>query len=199
MENKKTILQRLETVETELSNLSDSVNAAFNNFKTTMQSEMEVVEAVVNVLNSKFPVAEGEPNFSVLVEQAMQAKKAARENEQLTREKDHINNLIKAGALKVTDALTTNSLLVGRIFTAADNTLVKARVQIEFSRLTPPAQQALLGKGVGDTFESDGQKLEIVEVYEVVQTATPTAAPVSTPARAEAAPEPTSTPDPTVA
>ena len=171
-ENKPlTVLQRLDNHEKSLHAVQQNVDNAFSTLRSSVQSAMELLEAVVHTI-------EGGP---AKVEEVLKSKRMERAVEKAEQEKKQIETLVAQGVLKISEAITSMSLLVGRIFDKDGNVTGAGRNQVEFSALNPEIKEKFLGQGPGFVFTTDaGEKFEVLEVYEInppQNAVAPTAAP----------------------
>lgn len=162
-----TILQRVENLERKTNEVSSKLDGVFEQFRSSLGASMEVIEGLIGVVQDMRP-----PDVSViqLVQDKVEASRAAKREAKMEQEKQQVAQLVETGVLKVTDTITERSFLVGRSFDPAGNIAGLPRQQFEFSQLHPDVKAKFLGQGPGFSFASEtGEKLEILEVYEIVQ------------------------------
>jgi hypothetical protein len=179
-----TIMQRLENVEKTQQNGQQMTEGMFNQFRTALTTAMETLDATMAVLsdlNPEVPVADK-------VQEKVKAKRHERLVAQSEQEKSQLEQLVKAGVVRVSETIAENSILVARIFDANGEVTGVGRTQLEVNRLNPSIRPNFLGQGVGYVYEAESKdKLEVLEVYEVVPQSAEAAAP-GTPAEVTAEP-----------
>lgn len=170
-----TVLERLEAVEQTSNAVRGDLDTLFEQFRGSMQQEMEIVQSVIEVLKT------ADPEFTNKVQAVIDTNKKAREQARADQEKKQLDQLVEAGVYKASDTITENSVLVGRVFDPEGNVRGVGRVQLNFSNLDKAVQPAFLGQSVGYAYEAPTkEKLEVLEIYD------PAPAPAPVEAKVEA-------------
>lgn len=123
----------------------------------------EAVKNLVKVINGI--VAASPEGFELKVQDAIKADEAKRAEEQLNREKAMIEKLVQAGVLTAVDAVSEDSIVVGREFDSSGNLLGVGRAQVRFDQFTADAKAKVLGQGAGFVIEVPNGKFEVLEIY----------------------------------
>lgn len=171
----KPVLERMSEVEGTVENLSQVFDSTFLQTRDHIALIMQTLEAIMGVQKKT------NPTFDTEVDEFMKNKRQERLQKKAESEKAQLDALLKNGDVKVANVVSKNSLLVGRLFDPSGNLNGAGREQAIFGSFSPDAQTALLGQGVGFTFESGNKhKFELLEIYEPVPKAPQPAPPVAT-------------------
>lgn len=159
-----TVLERLQATEANVQRLQESVDGLFVNLRNSLQAQMEVMEAIIEVAKVSDPEVESK------MQKVIETKRLEREVAKAEQEKKQVEQLVEAGILKQAELVSPDSVVVGRIFNKNGEVTGAGRVQSEYGRYTEACQKAILGQGVGFVYETEqAEKFEILEIYDVVQ------------------------------
>ncbi len=160
-----TVLERLELVEKNTSRVQEGLDGLFTQFRGSLQSQMEIVEAVIETCKA------ADPEFINKVQAQIEAKRAERVAAREEQERKQLEAMVTAGVLKTSDVVTAESVVVGRVFDK-DGAVAQARLQRELGSFSAEIQTALVNQGVGFVYEAPTtEKFEVLEVYEIVKEA----------------------------
>ena len=190
-EQKKNLLERLETLEQSFGNLAQTATLA-KNLRDAFGVVVETLDALIEEMGGK--------DLSDRLTARLAAKREAQKQARNERAKAVIEQLVKNNQLEAVAAVDATTVIIG---TESNSTgaIVDEYVQTAFSNLVPEAQAKILGQGVGFVLEHNESKLTITGLYRMkaqtdapaALTETPAATPAeSTPAAAqttETAPE----------
>ncbi len=157
-EKQLTVLERVNNLEKALSLTQNNNDEVSNSLRQSMQGALELLDALTYCVDGG----------AAKVEATLKARRAERAAQRVEQEKAQVEQLVGQGVLKVSEAITATSFIVG---------------QLEYARLVEGVGEKFLGQSVGFTFTLDnGDKFEVLEVYEIQQPAVAeAAAPVATP------------------
>jgi hypothetical protein len=168
------VLERMAEVEAAVENFTQVFDSTFLQTRDHIALIMQTLEGIIGVAKKTTPT------FDVEVDEFMKTKRQERLQKKADSEKAQLDVMLKNGDVKVSEVVGENSLLVGRLFDPSGNLNGAGREQALFASFSPDAQTALLGKGVGFTFESSNKhKFELLEIYDAVPK-TPQPAPAVT-------------------
>jgi len=169
-------LDRLAQVEKTLPNIISAVNNAFGRMDGQLNSQGEVLEAVVALL--------GMDTVQAKIKETREAKATAA----MEQEKAALEELVKNGDVALVEKIGDKALIVGREYNPDGTVRHPGRAQVAFQRVDVQFQPTLRDQKAGFTFDlPNGGKFEVVEVYEVVEK------PEAAQPAAEAPPEATTT------
>jgi hypothetical protein len=162
-----TVLQRLENLERANQELDQKLNTTFDRLRSQVAYVMEVVDALTVVFKDGTAELTPIPDLETLVETKLLARREQRKKERVEQENKQLANLVEMGVVKPAEKITANSLIVGRSFDSKGEVVGIGREQFEFGNLHPSVKDQFMGKEVGFLFESNGNKLEVLEIYEI--------------------------------
>ena len=177
-----TVMQRIENLEKVNAELDQKLNSTFDKLRGQVGYVMEVVDALSTVLKQGVV---GTADFDATVEKALLARREERKQERLAAENKQMANLVEMGVVSPSNSITPNSLLVGRSFDKNGEVQGIGREQFEFVNLHPQVKEQFLGKEVGFVFEANGNKMEVLEIYEIKPQNEEKSMPVATPSAVE--------------
>jgi tetrahydromethanopterin S-methyltransferase subunit G len=167
------ILQRVENIEKKLQNVITNVDQMFGQVRNSVTSTLEVLEATLLVMGDFSGL-----DMAQQVQDKIKAKRLEREVERVNAEQAQLEQMVSAGALRVAEAVTNTSVLVGKFFEPDGTVSGAGRSQFSFDQITSDEfKQAVMGASVGFIYSKDGVKvMELLAVYEP-NTVTPVAPP----------------------
>ena len=173
-------LERLDQVEKTVGNIVGAVNNSLGQVSQQLGGITEVLDAVVQTLGAETIQKIMTENRQAKAEAAAQAEEAA------------LKELLSKGDIKVAEAISEKSIVVGRETNPDGTVRAPGRAQVAFARIDPNFQGPFLGKAVGFVLDlPNGGKFEVLEIYEVVEKPETVPAESSTPeAPAASATEP---------
>ncbi len=187
-----TVMQRIERLEQNNTELNEKLATTFDRTRGQLGYVMEVVEAFTSVVATDPEFA---TNLESKIEANLLAKREVRKQERRDQENKQLASMVEMGVVKPSETITTNSLIVGRSFDAQGEVQGIGREQFEYGNLHPSAKESFLGKEVGFIYEVNGNKMEVLEIYEITPQNEVKASPVS---GATETPLPPATPEATV-
>jgi hypothetical protein len=153
----KSATERLEAIEGEVPRLIAGVNNGFSNLETRLNEMTEILNAIAQLHG------EAEVSAKVAENRIERAVQAAQ------RQKEGLEKAIIDGRVVVTDTVGPKSVVVCKETDKDGNATTPGRVQLEFGQIRPEFQEKFLGKGTGVKVEApNGNILEVVEVYNLV-------------------------------
>ncbi len=171
-------LDRLNQLEKTLPNIISAVNNAFGRMDGQLNSQGEVLEAVVDLL--------GQDSVTLKIKEKRELKATAA----MEQEKAALEELVKNGDVVKVEAITEKALIVGREYNPDGTVRHPGRAQVGFQRVDVQFQPSLSGQKAGFMFDlPNGGKFEVVEVYEVVEKPEPKAEETKAPEAPPPAPE----------
>lgn len=161
-----TRLKQLEKEVTELRNqlvqFSNAVNNAFKEQVGGVAKRVEDLEEIVSVMVDDFGIE--------ALEAGLEARRARKVAEGIQKAKDNIAAGLQQGYLVAATEISPDSLIVGTE-TAPDGSVVAEFASMLFRQMKPEAQEGLLGKGVGTTYQAGPNVFTVNEIYNVNVTA----------------------------
>ncbi len=152
-----TILERINALESTLTQVQRSTDGNLNQFRSALSNVVEVVSALVEVSGGK--------DLDDKVQAKLQERQDAKAAAEAQKAKDVLKQLVDAGTLAVADTITEESIIIGREFDKEGNVVAPGYVQVQFSQFVEDAKKALLGQGPGFVYETNGTKFEVTDVY----------------------------------
>jgi hypothetical protein len=124
--------------------------------KDALQLLHEKLDAVISLQNRELPLSEGNIN-EVVVEMKVNSLK------------ERVDQMLQQGAIKVTDVVGEDSLIVSRELNK-EGKVENPRLQFLVGRLIDELKSRFVGKKTGDLIQGEENKLdiEIMEIYDLV-------------------------------
>lgn len=161
----KSALERIDQLEQDIPQIVMGVNEAIMGQRQATGELAQVVEALTEII--------GSGNVDSKIKEIQERKTLAR----VEQAKKNLEDGLEKGTVVKADAISDKSLVVGRETDKDGNVVFPGRAQVTFDQIAPEFQDKLLGQGAGFAVETKaGGKFEVVEVYDVITTATGTAA-----------------------
>ena len=175
-------LDRLDQVEKTIPNLISAINNSLGGLNNQLNSQGEVLEAVVELLGVE------------TVQSTIKASRERKATEAMEAEKKALEELKSRGDVAPAEKISEKALIVGREYNKDGTVRHPGRAQVAFQRVDDQFRQGLLGQAAGFVLElPNGGKFEVLEIYEVVEKKEEPAPP---PPEAVAAPEADAAPAP---
>lgn len=151
-------LDRLDQVEKTLPSLISAINNSLGQMNGQLNSQGEVLEAVVELL--------GQDTVSGKIKE----NRERRATETMEAEKKALEELKSRGDLVAVEKVTEKGLIVGREYNPDGTVRHPGRAQVAFQRVDDQFKAGLKDQAVGFVLSlPNGGKFEIVEIYEVVE------------------------------
>lgn len=155
----KTILERVQNLENNLRGLADNLGR-LDQFNTNLGDVVEVLQALLAEVGAK------QEGFEGAVELRVQKARDEKRKQRDQRAAEAIKQMADNGTIVASDKVSTQSLLVGRVFNK-DGNVVAERVQGILNAFPEQLRAQLLDKGVGETVKDlDESTFELLEIYE---------------------------------
>ncbi len=158
-ERPKTILERMDNLDTQVDLLSKRYDELWSTFQ---QSNIALAESISGIIK-----ASGE-GFREKVDRIVEEDRLKRAQAQAAQRKAQLDQLLAAKIYIPTDTIKADSLVIGRVFDKDGNVVGAGYEHFRLELLKEEIRSKMMEQTVGFIYEApDGQKLEILEIYDL--------------------------------